>query len=367
MITVLGNAAMRRKSRSTRQSLTNLRGEIAFREKLSRQHVTGEVVLPDYYKKKDHDKILLERVEATSNRLGQLVASGIQLSPFLELGAERGQRSLVLTNDFDAQGVAVDISYHQLKTMEHFAKLFDRPKLPVRICCDANHLPLKSTSFPFVFCYQFLHHFPDLLPIVREIHRVVANGYFFFDEEPLKRVLKLKLYTQKSKVYSDIARSKRPYIRLLETFISEAPSDEVEHGIVENHDIALADWIKALRLFDERELELVSTFNVRSRVGERLGPRNTLSFLLGGTISGLCRKGAQPEAKPRTDIKALLACPDCATPATDGTMDQASLREVPNGFECTRCEVSYPVKDGVVFLLPRGMLEQLYPDVANER
>jgi hypothetical protein len=49
------------KRSSGRQSLANLRGEIDFRAKLSRQHVTGEVLLPDYYKKAEHDSILDER------------------------------------------------------------------------------------------------------------------------------------------------------------------------------------------------------------------------------------------------------------------------------------------------------------------
>ena len=132
-----------------RQSLKNLKGEIEFRAKLSRQHVSDEVLLPDYYKRKEHDRILLERVNATQKRMKELVDMGINLSPFLELGAERGQRSLVLTTDFYANGVAVDISYHQLRTMEHFAKLFKREKLPTRICCDANHLPFKNNSFSF--------------------------------------------------------------------------------------------------------------------------------------------------------------------------------------------------------------------------
>jgi hypothetical protein len=121
-----------------------LKGEIEFRAKLSIQHVSGEVLLPDYYGKEEHDRILLDRVDATHKKMKELADIGINFSPFLELGAERGQRSLVLMNDFGANGVAIDISYHQLRAMEHFSNLFKREKLPVRICCDANHLPFKS-------------------------------------------------------------------------------------------------------------------------------------------------------------------------------------------------------------------------------
>lgn len=352
---------MIRRPRPTHQSVANLRGEIDFRAKLSKQHVTGEVLLPDYYKKGHHDKILLERVEATSKKLMELSTLGVGFSPFLELGAERGQRSLVLTNDFGATGVAVDISYHQLRTMEHFAERFDRPRLPVRICCDANNLPFKSNSFPFIFCYQFLHHFPRLAPIMTEVRRVLSGGHFFFDEEPFKRVLKLKLYRQKHKLYSERALTKHRYVRLVESFISEAPSDEVEHGLIENHDISVEEWMSALSLFDERQAELVSIYNVSSRLGSRLRLRNIPNVLLGGTIAGLCRKERRSAVEPEAAIEDLLVCPDCRTAAADGTVDRPSLTKISGGLECTQCCCTFPRRDGVIFLLPKAELEELYP------
>jgi hypothetical protein len=52
-----------------------------------------------------------------------------------------------MMNDFNAKGIAIDISFEQLRTADHFAELFNRPKLPVRVCCDANHLPVKVIHF----------------------------------------------------------------------------------------------------------------------------------------------------------------------------------------------------------------------------
>src|SRR5919197_1424784 len=115
---------MSAKPKVPRQNLEHLEAEIRFRAKLATQHVSGDVLLPDYYKKAEHDQILAERVDATQRQMHELVARGIRVFPFLELGAERGQRSLVLTNDFGATGFAADISYHQLATMEHFAGIF---------------------------------------------------------------------------------------------------------------------------------------------------------------------------------------------------------------------------------------------------
>jgi SAM-dependent methyltransferase/DNA-directed RNA polymerase subunit RPC12/RpoP len=344
-----------------RQTLHNLRGEIDFRAKLAVQHVSGDLLLPDYYGKEEHDRILQARVDATRTKMTELAGLGITLSPFLELGAERGQRSLVLTNDFGATGIAIDISYHQLRTMEHFAQLFNRPKLPLRICCDANHLPFKSNSFPFVFCYEFLHHFPSLASITREIHRVTADGYFYFDEEPFRRVLKLALYRQRSKIYSEKTLRKHRYVSLIESFVSEAPCDEVEHGIVENHDLPLTEWLTALSLFDRCDIDLISLERFRSKLSRRLRLRNLANVLLGGIIAGLCQKTGRPASERSVELRDLLGCPHCKTTAGNGAFDRPSLIEVDGGYRCPRCGFKYPAREGVVFLLPPSELQELYP------
>jgi SAM-dependent methyltransferase/uncharacterized protein YbaR (Trm112 family) len=347
----------------TRQHIRNLQGEVAFRAKLARQHVTGEVLLPDYYRQEEHDRILSERVAATRTKMAELTRLGVTTSPFLELGAERGQRSLVLANDFSATGVAADISYHQLLTLDHFAQLFGRERLPTRICCDANHLPFRSNSFSFVFCYQFLHHFPSLPPVVGEIERVLGDGYFFFDEEPFKRVARLRLYRQKNKVYAPASLKKSERRRLIESFISEERTDEVEHGIIENHDITLREWIAALRVFPQRDVDLVSIFGVASKLGERINGDNLANLLLGGRVAGLCRKITSTRRPPPTDVAELLGCPDCTTPLGDG-IDRPPLSRDGEALVCTQCGARYPERDSILFLLPREELEQLYPDVA---
>lgn len=348
-----------------RQTIDNLKGEIAFRAKLAVQHVSGEVLLPDYYRKADHDRILQDRVDATHRKMTELASLGITLSPFLELGAERGQRSLVLTNDLGASGVAIDISYHQLKSMEHFAALFDRPKLPMRICCDANHLPFKSNAFPFVFCYEFLHHFPSLGPVVREIHRVAAGGHFYFDEEPFRRAMKVALYRQRNKIYSRSTLRKHWYRRLMESFISDSPCDEVEHGIIENEKLSLSEWLTALSIFEQRDIDLVSLDRFRSKLGRRLRPSNLLNYLLGGIIAGLCRKGLGSPKDGPVDLRETLACPECMARRSVGGPDEPSLVELGHGYRCLDCGFTYPCSDGIIFLLRPGELQQLYPELRS--
>lgn len=350
-----------------RQTVANLRGEIAFRAKLAVQHVSGEVLLPDYYHKADHDRILHQRIRSTQRNMGELATRGIQLSPFLELGAERGQRSLVLTNDFAARGIAADISYHQLKTMEHFAGLFNRPQLPLRVCCDANRLPFRSNAFPFVFCYEFLHHFPALGPIVREIHRVTAGGCFYFAEEPFRRALRLSLYRQRSKIYSPRTLGKHQWVRLAESFLSEPRCDEVEHGVVENDQLSLTEWLSALSVFDERDVDLESLERFHSKLEGRLRPANILNYLLGGSIGGLCRKARAAGEGGPMEPRDALTCPGCLAHNQAGAAGEPFLAEIGGAYRCSACGFSYPSRDGVIFLLPPELLRQLYPELWSSR
>ena len=311
-------------------TLDNLRGEIEFRRKLAEQHVTGRMLLPDYYGKDAHDLILRERMATTLRDLMALQARGVRLAPFVELGAERGQRSLVLVNDLQTDGIAADISFHQLQAAAHFARLFDKPKLPLRLCCDANRLPLRSDAFPFVFCYEFLHHFPELTPVVREIHRILAGGTFFFSEEPYRRP-KLVLYRQRQKIYAGSSLRRSKVLRFLSKFFSEEVFDECEHGIVENHAIPPRDWLAALALFDAHELTAASLEGrLRSRLGARVAWRNLPNILLGGGIGGTCTKQGLAPAAPPANLADLLVCPDCR----ERTGAYVALRVIADGLQC---------------------------------
>lgn len=336
----------------TRQSLENLKGEIEFRRKLARQHTTGEMLLPDYFDKDEHDRILSGRIAETARRFTGLQRDGVDFSHFLELGSERGHRALALCNHFSAQGIATDLSLDQLRTATHFAEIFNLPRLPLRVCCDANHLPLRTASVPFAFCYQFLHHFPNLGVILPEIHRVLGRGRFFFDEEPLGRWIQLKLYTQRTKEYSRATRQKGKLLHWLENLISEPPSDEVDHGIIENHSMRLSHWCAQLNVFDRRDIRARTLRHLKSRVGARPGLRNLPALLLGGVIHGLCEKTTGPAASS-TDPLDWLACPGCDAP----------VRREGDAVVCVEKNCRYPVVDDIPVLIESRLRRQLYPEL----
>jgi uncharacterized protein YbaR (Trm112 family)/ubiquinone/menaquinone biosynthesis C-methylase UbiE len=336
------------------QSIDSQRGEVEFRKKLSVQHVTGETLLDDYYSKDEHDEILHERMETTAANMRAL-KPGITLSPFIELGAERCQRSLVLTNDFNAEGFACDISFHQLRTATHFAERFKKPRLPHRVCCDINNLPFRDNAVPFMFCYEFLHHFPSPKPILEQAHRVLGNGVFFFNEEPFRRP-KLVLFHQTQKQYAKATLSKSKTRRFLESFFTEEYCDEREHGIIENDDIPLSHWNESLAVFTSREITAYSLGNrLCTRLDRGVSLKNLPNVLLGGGIRGLCRKKVEPWKQP-ANLREVLACPDCR---------HSPLEDQKTRLVCSACRTEFPVVDDISILLPTRLRRELYPEFSS--
>ncbi len=345
-----------------KQTIDNLKGEIKFRRLLAQQHVTGEILLPDYFDKEAHDKILADRIATTRSAMKRLLEKGVNISSFIELGAERCQRSLLLVNEFDAQGIAADISLDQLQTASHFAKLFNWSKLPLRVCCDINNLPIRDSTFPFAFCYEFLHHFPAVKPIIKQIYRILDNGHFYFSEEPFKRP-RIRLYRQRSKIYAKHVLRRNKIIRTLEKFISEPWSDEIEHGVVENDQTSVSEWNKALSIFDKKDVRLASVGGrITSRLHRRIYPGNFLNMILGGGISGVCSKTNSHAAPVNDDLLNRLICPDCQAKHGSAITKESTLYKEGDTMTCEACSSCYPIVDGVIILLKEDLFRTLYPE-----
>jgi hypothetical protein len=148
---------------------------------------------------------------------------------------------------------------------------------------------------------------------------------------------------------------------LIESFVSEARLDETDYGIIENNDISLAEWLEALSMFQERELELLSVFSCSSRVNHKMNLSNLPNLLLGGQISGLCRKTIAASDDTWAGIYDRLGCPDCRIPTMDGSFDRPPLVRQFDRFKCTQCGFSYPSIEGIIILLPKAELQLLYP------
>jgi SAM-dependent methyltransferase/uncharacterized protein YbaR (Trm112 family) len=344
-----------------RQLTENQKGEIEFRRKLYFQQVEGKAVLEDEFDGPSMEKILEDRIKRTHHQMTALRQRGVTLSPYIEIGAERCQRSLVMENDLGARGAAVDLSYDLLRSCDHYAEVFNRPKSPLRICCDANNLPFMSGSIPFVFCYETLHHFPEPTPITEEIYRVLLpGGCFFFDEEPYKQVLHINLY-KGSKIHSGDSLNRSTIRRVLDRFFCAQHCNETEHGIIENHHIPLKTWRHAFAGFEERGIDLNAASRhpiLQSRLFDPTSYlRYVVAYLAGGSISGVVKKRGRVSASDKSISDALL-CPSCRQ-----TGSEVALRQQDQLFLCTECFKAYPVINGVVFLLAYDNFAELYPEI----
>jgi SAM-dependent methyltransferase len=339
------------------QNLKNKRGEIEFRKKLVQQQVEGELLFEDECSARDIEEILKKRMSKTYEQMTALDREGILLSPYIEIGAERCQRSLVMENDLGISGAAVDISYEMLQSCCYYSDVFDTPKRPLRICCDAYSLPFMSDSVPFIFCYETLHHFPDPLPVMEEVYRVlVPGGCFFLDEEPYKNLLHLDLYQQKRKHLEPLERENLMK-RILRHFFGKQVYNEVEHGIIEKHDISIKDWRRALEGFESTELKLRTIMNMEADLNtQKYSLKALLAYLNGGEIRALCRKNGVIK-KEMNDIAEVLICPSCREKG-----QESGLLRKGTALSCMRCGYEYPVAGEVLFLLAPQEMQQLYPE-----
>ncbi len=341
------------------QQLAAQKGEIEFRKKLYQQQVEGKKVLDDEFDASGIETLLVEKMSTTIGQMNVLLERHLVSSPYLEIGAERCQRSLVMENDLGLHGAAIDISFEMLRSCSHYQHVFHKAKSPIRICCDANTLPFMTGSIRFVFCYETLHHFPEPAPIAKEIHRVLLpGGSFFFNEEPYKRLFHINLY-KGTNVYSEKTLKRSKLRKVFDHFLCERSCNEVEHGIIENEDITLSSWKQALLPFEERDVTLTAGGVIHS---DLFAPASHTKYfaasLLGGQISGICRK-LTGNGKPNLSIYDALICPSCRK-----TGSEVLLNRENSLFRCPTCSQKFPVVDEVLFLFSQDKLAELYPEIS---
>ncbi|MDX1665473.1 MAG: methyltransferase domain-containing protein [Candidatus Promineifilaceae bacterium] len=297
----------------------------------------------------------LARASLARRDLADLAARGIRFSPFLEIGASRAQRSAILSKDYQAEGVATDISLPSLQDAPYTQLLLGVPAMPLTICCDMHHLPFRDDTFQFIFAYRTLHHVPNPIPVVAECYRVLGRGgHFFCNEEPMLGPLLRLLRGQRtlSHPYTPLQRLAARY-RLEKVFWDDG-AWERSVGIVEAR-FNLNLWRQALAPFTRVE----TTISRRLRLQTDLRTPSLsrwLARIVGGNVRALCYKdGGVP---PPENFMERLLCLDCGG---------APVAQAEDGsFRCPTCRRRYPLHDGVLVMLPRRLQETLYPSLADE-
>src|SRR5689334_8358890 len=250
-----------------------------------------------------------------------------EMSPFLEIGSNVGHTSYMLANEFGANGFALDISADSLRYGIALQDRWQLSRAPIRIAGDAANLPFANGSLRFVLAFQMLSQFMNMERVFLEVKRVLApGGIFLFAEEPLKRMLTLRLYRCP---YYD---AMKPWERklydwgLLGYLVRDVigAHQEESFGIRQNHTMGLKHWHHLIhKHFEEARYQI---FVPQRGWGERVvkrgldavNPLNSewrCSRLLGGTLAALCRKAgpAAPVPFDITRFEAHLRCPDCGS------------------------------------------------------
>jgi hypothetical protein len=198
------------------------------------------------------------------------------------------------------------------------------------------------------------------------VKRVLApGGIFLFAEEPLRRMLSLRLY--RCPYYDTMKPWERKLFDwgLLGYLVKDVigAHQEESFGIRQNHTMGLKDWHALIRKhFAAHEYEI---FVPQRGWGERVVQRAAVRLdryrsewgaarLLGGTLAAVCRKAGQPDsvAVSISKFENYLKCPDCAG---------SFVRRFDDALECTLCRYSAANEGGVYNLLPSGERRDLYP------
>ena len=346
------------------QSIVNKKGEVTFRKKLAQQHRGEKHHFDEELDVAGIMDVIEWRMQRTREMAKNTCEAGICMSPFLEIGAERCQRSLMLENELGFRGIAADISLDSLFFAERIAAKNGYKKLPLRICCDANNLPVRARVIPFVFFYQTIHHFSDPSPVLSSIDRILTHrGCLYFDEEPTSVRASFRLFLRGNK---PVGLMQKILTKLhLMDFVSGIGSPEVKAGITET-DFTLRRWGTVLNKFDYSNV-IVDSKVLHGKTLKGLlrsnGPSRFWVELMGGNIHGLCRKKQKANDAATSAIQNpmdALICPVCLEAGNEHSLQSDNGKLV-----CTKCDSSYPIVNGIYMLFTKKLGVALYPEYFN--
>ena len=189
-------------------------------------------------------------------------------------------------------------------------------------------------------------------------------AYSFLTKSPYQRVLHRNLY-KGLKIYSKENRTKSKFRKILDALFKESQCNEIEHGVIENESITLSSWKKALNIFDIKKVTLnTSTFLTSDLFSHSFGIKNFLSYLLGGSIKGICKKVGDGENEPinNNQIHKLLICPSCLENEEEMIINYDSTN---NNYLCSKCSRTFPVVNDILLLFSHRKLVELYPDFST--
>ncbi len=336
------------------QSINNKLAEIHYRRLSAKQHTENNKLLENEPDQAEFKQLITPKLKETGKRFQDLQKKGIVLSPYLEIGSEHCLRPMILENQLNANGFAVDISVHSLISAKKYAKIFHFKKLPKIICADAYNLPFKSNSIPFIFIYETLHHFPEPQPVIDEIYRVLSpGGYLLIGGDPIKQQFQLPIWRRPNRL-----RLWEKFLKAIFVlpFISQIGKTETEYGIIETA-FDLKTWRKSLSRFARIEAEIeVFPFGILEKTENKKldisWPVKTGLFLLGGGIRAVCLKEGKRKVTSGMNI---LICPNCKK----RYKKEFLLVKRAEKLKCNKCKTHYAKFQNVQTILERNLFEKI--------
>lgn len=331
-----------------KQTLQNKLAEIKYRQKISAQHSGLKIYFENEPDNTAIRKLQAERLNEYRKTFSELKRKKVLKSPFLEIGAEYALASSYLKSKFALDGIACDISFYSLKYAKYFANLFKLKNVPTLVCTDTNNLPFKSNTFPFIFVYESLHHFPHPMPPLVEIHRILApGGTLLIGSEPIKQDFQIKLWRRPTKlrIWEKLLK-----VTLVLPFISHIGKTEVDSGILEES-FPLKTWLASLSIFDSFDAQIEPPYiNLKKRITsdqKSAFPLSLLISLTGGGIKAICKKATNgPSAVVKHPV---FICPNCQNEK------EVELKNL----SCPRCKNTYFEKGSIPILLTNQIAQHL--------
>jgi SAM-dependent methyltransferase/uncharacterized protein YbaR (Trm112 family) len=340
------------------QTIESKLREVKYRTKIVKQHLGEKPVFPNEFTANEFQKIVKNKLKETEILFNKLQKEGENFTPYLEIGSEYALRASLLESKFKACGFATDISLYSLLKAAQFARIYEFKKVPKTLCADAYNLPFKSNSFPFVFIYETLHHFPDPKPILIEAKRVLApGGLLLIGADPIAQTFQIRLWRRPNKlrIWEKILK-----LFLILPFVSQIGKTEVDYGILEEA-FPLKVWQNALSIFDSVEAQIKASLfgpiETIRKLKDEDWPAISLKtklilYFLGGGFEAICRKVNSTAPKiPSSNLDDLLICPNCLK----RFKTEKSLKKTIRGFICPKCQIFYRTRRGVLVLLEKKL------------
>jgi SAM-dependent methyltransferase len=307
---------------------------------------------------------------AENRRRGEVIRKHLgfigEMTPFLEIGSNAGHTSYMLANEFGANGFALDLSADSLRHGIALKEAWGLSREPVRVAGDAVNLPFADGSLRVVLAFQMLSQFMNMEQVFREVKRVLTpGGVFVFAEEPLKRMLSLRVYR------CPYYETRNPWERklfdwgLLGYLVRDVigAHQEESFGIRQNHTMGLKDWQRLIHAhFADTRFQVIVPQRgwgerVVKRAAIRLDPYRSewrAARLLGGVLAAVCKKEGveRPTTFRPETFEQCLRCPDCRGPLQRHSGDVLA---------CQACVYQATNEGGVYNLLPSAERSALYP------